>query len=146
MFYISKFNGNIDNWNLNNPTDNDDVFLHSPLENNPPKWYKNRINEGFDFNNVKKSSTTDKTNNIIKNVSVYMHEQGVEAAKKVFKGLSMNQIVPDVNMDLYYAVYKPDNKSMLKKIINAYCTLYGWDRSLNWLDVSDIIDMSDLFF
>ena len=45
MFADTKFTGDINNWeiNLNNIqywTDKYGVFNNSPLENNPPKWYK----------------------------------------------------------------------------------------------------------
>lgn len=35
---------------------------------------------------------------------------------------------------------------MIKALIISYCNLYGWDRSLNWIDVSNITNMHDLFF
>ena len=68
MFYRSKFNGDISNWNVSNVKRMDSMFLrseftgkngdiskwdvsnvkdmgamfyNSPLEKNPPKWYKN---------------------------------------------------------------------------------------------------------
>lgn len=43
MFRNSLFdgrNGSIDNWDVSNVTVADDVFKDSPLENNPPKWYR----------------------------------------------------------------------------------------------------------
>ena len=64
LFYWSKFNGNISEWNVSNVTSMDamfsgskfngdisywdvsslknmyHIFNNSPLENNPPKWYK----------------------------------------------------------------------------------------------------------
>jgi hypothetical protein len=43
MFMYSTFdgrNGNIDNWDVSNVTEYGDVFKDSPLENNPPKWYR----------------------------------------------------------------------------------------------------------
>ena len=42
MFSYSKFNGDISNWDVSNVTDMRWMFHDSPLENNPPKWYKNR--------------------------------------------------------------------------------------------------------
>ena len=44
MFYESSFtgeNGNISNWNVSNVKDMGEMFLGSPLQKNPPKWYKN---------------------------------------------------------------------------------------------------------
>ena len=44
MFYASKFtskNGDISNWDVSSVKDMHYVFYESPLEKNPPKWYKN---------------------------------------------------------------------------------------------------------
>ena len=46
MFMYSTFdgrNGNIDNWDISNVVEYGDVFKDSPLENNPPKWYRKTI-------------------------------------------------------------------------------------------------------
>ena len=40
MFTQSKFNGDISNWDVSNVTDMFGIFADSPLEKNPPKWYK----------------------------------------------------------------------------------------------------------
>ena len=40
MFGNSKFNGDISNWNVSNVYDMRHMFDKSPLEKNPPKWYK----------------------------------------------------------------------------------------------------------
>ena len=43
MFYESKFtgeNGDISNWDVSNVINMDGIFYDSPLEKNPPKWYK----------------------------------------------------------------------------------------------------------
>ena len=39
MFLNSKFNGDISNWDVSN-VDMYNMFKNSPLQNNPPKWYK----------------------------------------------------------------------------------------------------------
>ena len=41
MFEDSKFNGDISNWDVSNVKDMNHMFYESPLEINPPKWYKN---------------------------------------------------------------------------------------------------------
>lgn len=46
MFMNSLFdgsNGNIDNWDVSNVVEYGDVFKDSPLENNPPKWYRKSV-------------------------------------------------------------------------------------------------------
>ena len=41
MFYKSKFTGDISKWNVSNVKYMKYMFDESPLEKNPPKWYKN---------------------------------------------------------------------------------------------------------
>ena len=43
MFYNSKFNGDISNWNVSDETTQYMPFVGCPLEKNPPKWYKKYI-------------------------------------------------------------------------------------------------------
>ena len=40
MFFDSKFNVDISDWDVSSVTDMSYMFDHSPLEKNPPKWYK----------------------------------------------------------------------------------------------------------
>ena len=40
MFSWSDFNGDINDWDVSNVTNMNYIFLESPLEDNPPKWYK----------------------------------------------------------------------------------------------------------
>ena len=42
MFYNSKFNGDISTWQINPKAKGNmnSMFVQSPLENNPPDWYK----------------------------------------------------------------------------------------------------------
>ena len=40
MFSGSNFNGDISNWVVSNVTNMDSMFYMCPLQNNPPKWYK----------------------------------------------------------------------------------------------------------
>ena len=45
LFRESKFtgeNGNISNWDVSNVEDMYGIFDNSPLEKNPPKWYKKK--------------------------------------------------------------------------------------------------------
>ena len=41
MFYGSYFNGDITNWDVSNVEYMNYMFYNSPLQKNPPKWYKN---------------------------------------------------------------------------------------------------------
>ena len=40
LFYQSKFNGDISNWAVSNVEYMSRMFLASPLQKNPPTWYK----------------------------------------------------------------------------------------------------------
>ena len=40
LFYGSDFNGDISNWDVSSVENMRFMFLNSPLQNNPPKWYK----------------------------------------------------------------------------------------------------------
>ena len=40
MFFDSKFNGDISNWDVSSLMNTYNMFRYSPLEKNPPKWYK----------------------------------------------------------------------------------------------------------
>jgi surface protein len=40
MFYESKFNGDISNWDVSNVNNMSNMFDKSPLQSNEPKWYK----------------------------------------------------------------------------------------------------------
>ena len=40
LFYHSKFNGDISNWDVSHVRNMAYIFYNSPLEKNPPKWYK----------------------------------------------------------------------------------------------------------
>ena len=41
LFYEFEFNGDISNWDVSKVKNMRDMFYNSPLEKNPPKWYKN---------------------------------------------------------------------------------------------------------
>ena len=40
MFYKSNFNANVSKWNVSGVTDTAHMFKNTPLEINPPAWYK----------------------------------------------------------------------------------------------------------
>ena len=41
LFHKSEFNGDISKWNVSNVKTMNYMFYKSPIEKNPPKWYKN---------------------------------------------------------------------------------------------------------
>ena len=40
LFYESSFNGDISEWDVSNVKNIEGMFNGTPLEKNPPKWYK----------------------------------------------------------------------------------------------------------
>jgi len=40
LFERSKFNGDISQWNVSKATNTFGMFRNSPIEKNPPRWYK----------------------------------------------------------------------------------------------------------
>ncbi len=50
----------------------------------------------------------------------------------------------DINKDV--AVWKPENFEELKDVIEAAIEVYRNKVNLNWIDVSEITDMSELFY
>ena len=40
MFLESKFDGDLSEWDISKVKDMNEMFNHSPLEKNPPIWYK----------------------------------------------------------------------------------------------------------
>ena len=43
MFCYSKFNGDISDWDVSGVKHTERMFDDSPLQNNPPKWYKKQL-------------------------------------------------------------------------------------------------------
>ena len=104
--------------------------------------YIKHIIEAFDFSSID-NSKKKKDSHITNMAKKYIHDTGAREAREVIDKFTAREKL-DIDLDQYYAVYKPTNR-ILKTLITCYCNLYGWNRSLNWLDVSDITDMSDLF-
>ena len=52
---------------------------------------------------------------------------------------------PDFDIQKYVAVWKPGDKFKLRRAVTGTIQAFGSLCSLNWIDVSDIEDMNDLF-
>lgn len=57
----------------------------------------------------------------------------------------MSYKVPDLDLEKYIAIWKPENNKQFKNAIAASITMFGVNCSLNWIDTSEITDMSNLF-
>jgi surface protein len=69
MFYNAKFNRDLNKWNVSSSTDIGWMFYgRCKIKDNPPKWYKKRMNEGFDFNSIEKENKKLNAQEIIRNI------------------------------------------------------------------------------
>ena len=134
MFYNAKFNGDLSKWNVSSNTDIGWMFYgRCKIKDNPPKWYKKRINEGFDFNSIEKENKKLNAQDIIRNILNTINSRD---------RLSMGEYNI---LASYNAIYKVTTITELKELIIYSIEQFGCDCSLNWIDVSDITDMSYLF-
>lgn len=53
--------------------------------------------------------------------------------------------VPDIDLQKYTAVWKPEVAYDLRRAVEAAIATYGPECNLNWIDTSAIVDMSNLF-
>jgi surface protein len=144
MFLNSKFDGNIDNWNINNDTNFTDMFLDSPIEKYPPVWYTNFLSEGFDFNSIKKTTVHDKISNSIQVVK----KKCLDVINDIlnFKFTSTADIDPNIYnyFKIGVSIYKPKNDEEFRRLVRYWIGLFGYNCSLNWIDTSEITNMEDL--
>ena len=132
IFYNSTFNKDISNWDINPVANTKDMFDRCDIidEYKPKKLVK----ESFDFDSVRKEKNT---------INAYDKLPGI------FKKVTAYQTLSD---DEYYiltsmaSVYKVKNLDILKYVIEYFIKQYGNNCILNWIDVSNITDMSYLFF
>ena len=131
MFSGSLFNGDISNWNINTDCNIDDMFKDCSIkEEYKPK--KMKINESFNFSSVNKSKKPTNIYSKFYNILGKSYNEITEEDKEYIK------FFPD-------GIYKVQDKEELKKIIKRTVRLLGYDCNLNWIDVSNVTDMSNLF-
>lgn len=57
----------------------------------------------------------------------------------------INGEMPDIDLQKYTAVWKPEVAFDLRRAVQAAIVTYGPECNLNWIDTSAIVDMSNLF-
>ena len=131
MFMDSNFNKDISKWNINNKCNTDNIFSDCQIKNKY-KPQKTKINESFSFSSVNKSKNPT-------NIYSKFHEiLGKSYSEITEEDKDFINLFPD-------GIYKVSDKDELKKIIKRTIRLLGYDCNLNWIDVSNITDMSNLF-
>jgi surface protein len=127
----TEFNQDISNWDLRSVTDARNMFRNCSIkEEYKPK--KMKINESFNFSSVNKSKNHT-------NIYTKFHEiLGKTYSEITEEDKDFINLFPD-------GIYKVQDKDELKKIIKRSIRLLGYDCKLNWIDVSNITDMSNLF-
>jgi surface protein len=158
MFWRSKFNSDISNWNVSNVMDAQAMFMETEFNQDISNWHFNdnaiisdmftacpikneykpkmiRVNEAFDFHSVNKQK---------KQINAY------DTIYPIIKKIIVNEINNISNdeynqLTSYVGIYKPQNTEELKSIIKKFIDYFGDYCNLNWIDVSNITDMSYLF-
>ena len=131
MFWNSEFNRDISNWNINPNCNIDSIFKECKIkEIYKPKIIDNIINNKVNFSNINNKNNINILLSIIKKIAIKEPIQ-----KKEYKVLKS-----------YTSVYKVKDKEEIKDILYYFNgTLYMDPDNLNWIDTSDVTDMSELF-
>lgn len=122
MFFGSQFNGDISSWDVSNVKNMECMFYHSSFRGDICKWnisYKTAVGEIFEGVEENQSQAN------LEHVKVPYYQLFVNSAKE-------GKVVPI-------------DKKHLQNIIRASIGLYGPKCDLNFIDVSKITDMSQLF-
>ena len=104
------------------------------------KYIQKLIKEQFNISDLDFSDDEQHNANIFNKVIIDIN--------KMYNDMLLNIKLPENDIDMLNYVIsdiKPKSKKDLKTIINNYSNYYP-NKSLNWLDVSDITDMSWLFY
>ena len=83
------------------------------------------------------------------NVTTKIHKQNQEIVEQIVNDAVQQMIDEQKKLPEYIynsiAIWKPENKEQLNKVINKAIRVYGNEVNLNWIDVSEITDMRDMF-
>ena len=119
--------------------------MNKKLYNNILSSIYNEITEQFNVNDLDFTDYDDQdntTNSIYNKVTV----DPFEIYGKILNNMQVEIYDYEIiNLNDYVSVVNPKSKEDMYCVIEFYSTFYPND-SLNWLDVSHIIDMSDMFY
>ena len=112
------------------------MFLYKKIINEVAKVVKKEINEAFDFNSVNKEKKSINAANYIYDII----EKIIGKDKNIDISIARYNLLKP-----YIGIYKPKNKRELQRIIKRCIKFFGNECDLNWIDVSNITSMSELF-
>ena len=159
MFSNSQFNQDIGKWDVSNVTDMDGMFFFSNFNQDISKWDVSKVKNIQNIDMFSKCPIRDRYK---PNITIALMESfdfdTINTQKKTINGTNIlyNYIIShiekreltqdDYNILIQYTgIYKVKDKDDLKDLIAYFMNLFGNDVNLNWIDVSDITDMSYLF-
>ena len=134
MFAWSNFNSDISKWNINKECNTIRMFSHGFINNEyKPKGVL--ISESFNFGSVDKQK---------KRINVY--SRFFDILEKPYKTITQGDKEFIELLTLTDNFYKVQSKDILISIIEKYIKIFGDNCNLNWIDVSNITDMSYIFY
>ena len=134
MFAWSNFNSDISKWNINKECNTIRMFYHGSINNEyKPKGVL--ISESFNFGSVDKQK---------KRINVY--SRFFDILEKPYKTITQEDKEFIELLTLPDNFYKVQNKDILISIIEKYIKIFGNECNLNWIDVSNVTDMSYMFY
>jgi surface protein len=134
MFQKSEFNGDISNWNINSNCIIKDIFKNSSIKDEYKPKKLSEISEAFDFNSVNKQK---------KAVNAYDILFPIINKIKHYESLTEDEYNILIS---YTGIYKVTSKNDLIGLLNYAIDYFGNHCDLNWIDISEVTDLSELFF
>jgi surface protein len=135
MFAHSKFNKDIHNWNINSTCRKNYIFSKCPINKEYKPKKLSEISETFDFNSVNKQKKT---------INAYdMVLFPIINKIKHYESLTKDEYNILIS---YTGIYKVTSKNDLIGLLNYAIDYFGNHCDLNWIDISEVTDLSELFF